>query len=397
MTITVNDTPPTADLQSYTTTVGTELIETPANGVLVGDADANHPTLTAQEVSAPSDGSLALNSDGSFTYTPDAAFVGTDSFKYESVDSHGTDSSPATVTITVNDTPPTALAHSYTTTVGTELTETAAHGVLVGDADANHPTLTAQEVSGPSDGSLVLNADGSFTYTPDAAFVGTDSFTYEVGRQPRCTDSSPATASITVNDTPPTANGHTYSTTFDTASPPNSPVNGNVLTDTNDADANHIRCSRGRPWFQTRPTATFRSTLRPAPSPTRPTWASSAMTALHTIRSTAMARPAAATVNINITDAPNTFDFSENANQSSNWTINLSGSSETAFNSKTGTQTFTGDNNVVAGSGNNTIIGNNNSDVLIGGSGNDTIRTGNGNTVVAGGGGTNSHGRRHWP
>ena len=73
-----------------------------------------------------------------------------------------------------------------------------------------------------------------------------------------------------------------------------------------------------------------------------------------------------------------------------NWTINLSGSTETAFNSKTGTQTLSGDNNVVAGSGNNTIIGNNNSDVLIGGSGNDTIKAGNGNAVIAGGGGTNS-------
>ena len=32
--------------------------------------------------------------------------------------------------------------------------------------------------NGPSNGSLTLNADGSFTYTPSAKFFGTDSFTY---------------------------------------------------------------------------------------------------------------------------------------------------------------------------------------------------------------------------
>jgi Ca2+-binding RTX toxin-like protein len=73
-----------------------------------------------------------------------------------------------------------------------------------------------------------------------------------------------------------------------------------------------------------------------------------------------------------------------------NWTINLGANPETAFNSKTGTHTFTGDNNVVAGNGSNTIIGNNNGDVLIGGSGNDTIRGGTGDDVIAAGNGTNT-------
>ena len=95
-----------------------------------------------------------------------------------------------------------------------------------------------------------------------------------------------------------------------------------------------------------------------------------------------------ATVNIGVTDGPDTFDFSTNPNQ--NWTVNLSAANETAFTSKTGTQTFTGDNNVIAGPGTNTIIGNNHGDVLIGGSGNDTIKGGTGNDVFAPGNGTNT-------
>jgi Ca2+-binding RTX toxin-like protein len=62
--------------------------------------------------------------------------------------------------------------------------------------DIDDDPLTALLVSGPLNGSLVLNADGSFNYTPDEDFTGGDSFTY------RASDggflSNVATASISV-------------------------------------------------------------------------------------------------------------------------------------------------------------------------------------------------------
>ncbi len=54
----------------------------------------------------------------------------------------------------------------------------AAAGVLANDTDADGDALSAVLQSGPSHGSLVLRSDGSFTYTPDAAFVGSDAFSY---------------------------------------------------------------------------------------------------------------------------------------------------------------------------------------------------------------------------
>src|SRR5207253_2221981 len=78
--------------------------------------------------------------------------------------------------------PPVANADAYTADQDTALTVPAAAGVLANDADpdvADAGHLTAALVSGPAHGSLTLSADGSFTYTPAAGYVGPDSFTYQ--------------------------------------------------------------------------------------------------------------------------------------------------------------------------------------------------------------------------
>ena len=75
----------------------------------------------------------------------------------------------------------------------------AASGVLANDTDPQGQPITVaapRPVGGPSHGSLTLNADGSFTYTPVADYSGTDSFTY------KATDgfltSTTATVTITI-------------------------------------------------------------------------------------------------------------------------------------------------------------------------------------------------------
>src|SRR6185436_3654821 len=126
----------------------------------------------------PPSGTLSFNASGSVTYTPNANFNGTDSFTYRAND--GTvNSDLATVSITVgavNDAP-VAAADSYSTNEDTPVT-IAAPGVLGNDTDLDGNPLTAIVVTQPTSGTLSLNADGSFTYTPNANFNGTDSFTY---------------------------------------------------------------------------------------------------------------------------------------------------------------------------------------------------------------------------
>src|SRR5262249_41962959 len=81
-------------------------------------------------------------------------------------------------TIAVNS-PANAKDDSYATNVNKVLTVTAALGVLANDTDANGHALTATLAQTTSHGTLVLQSNGAFTYTPNNGFQGTDSFTYK--------------------------------------------------------------------------------------------------------------------------------------------------------------------------------------------------------------------------
>ena len=103
---------------------------------------------------------------------------------------------------TVTNQAPTAAADAYSTAEDTALT-VAAPGVLGNDSDPDDNPLSAVLVSGPSHGTLTLNADGSFTYTPAANYNGSDSFTYQASDG--TLTSEPATVTLTVtavNDAP---------------------------------------------------------------------------------------------------------------------------------------------------------------------------------------------------
>jgi VCBS repeat-containing protein len=210
----VNDAPVAAN-DAYTTNEDTAL-NVSAPGVLGNDNDVDSPSLTAVLVSGPSHGSVTLNSDGSFAYTPASNFNGTDSFTYKANDG-SLDSSNATVTITVNpvNDAPVAVNDAYSTNEDTPLNISAA-GVLANDTDVDGPALTAILVAGPTHGTLTLNANGSFTYTPEAEYNGSDSFTYKANDG--SLDSNVATVSITVNavNDPPVAANDAYSTDEDT-------------------------------------------------------------------------------------------------------------------------------------------------------------------------------------
>lgn len=96
----------------------------------------------------------------------------------------------------VNDRPPTASGDNYSVNEDSPLT-VAAPGVLGNDNDPDQDPLTAVKLTNPAHGTLALNANGSFSYTPAANFFGSDGFTYAASDGSQ--NSPAATVSITVN------------------------------------------------------------------------------------------------------------------------------------------------------------------------------------------------------
>ncbi|MEY3900131.1 MAG: hypothetical protein RI962_1286 [Pseudomonadota bacterium] len=154
-------------------------------------------------------GVLTINADGRLSYAATTAAsnalikgaLASDNFSYSIKDPAGA-SSDALLSFDVvgANHAPTTISDSYTFIYGQPLTVAASSGVLKNDSDYDSDTLSAVLQSGPSNGTLTLNADGSFTYTPTAGFIGADSFTY---RSADGSESSAATqVSITVQAPP---------------------------------------------------------------------------------------------------------------------------------------------------------------------------------------------------
>jgi len=191
----VNDAPTAGD-QSLTTDE-----DTPITGSLLAvAADIDSALLQGRIVAGPQHGQVTVASDGSFTYLADANDNGADSFTYK-VNDGELDSAIATVMLTivpVNDAP-TAGDQQLTTDEDTSIIGS----LLAVAVDIDSALLQGSIVIGPQHGQVSVAADGSFTYTADANYNGTDSFTYKVNDGEL--DSAIATVMLTiipVNDAP---------------------------------------------------------------------------------------------------------------------------------------------------------------------------------------------------
>jgi len=220
VTVVANDAPVAND-DAATTDVNTAVVV----NVLANDTDANGDALTIDSFDTTGTiGTVSCNNaTGDCTYTPDGVYTGDDTFTYVATDG-SLPSASATVTVTVNpavgNTPPVANNDTYSNGEDTAL-NVAAPGVLGNDTDVDGNTLTVSQVNGAAanvgvatattaGGSVTMNADGSFDYTPLGGFLGDDTFTYVANDG--TVDGNTATVTITVtpvNDAP-VANADTF-------------------------------------------------------------------------------------------------------------------------------------------------------------------------------------------
>jgi VCBS repeat-containing protein len=225
---------PTIIPHTYSTNQNTPLTILAGPGVLSGAADPQSLSITAAAVSQPVNGTLSLAADGSFVYTPASGFSGTDSFTYTASDSNAT-SQPATVTITVNaSTAPTAKADSFSVTEDAPFTTNPGGGVLTNDTDPQNSTLTAAVATQPIHGTLSFSSDGSFTYTPETGFTGSDSFTYTATNPSSQTSTATVTLTVSPPNHAPVATADSYATDENQAL--TTTQNDGLLVNDSDAD-----------------------------------------------------------------------------------------------------------------------------------------------------------------
>ncbi|MEO2109616.1 MAG: Ig-like domain-containing protein, partial [Leeuwenhoekiella sp.] len=182
----------------------------PATGnVLVNDFDPDGDTITVTGNTQPTNGSVTVNPDGTFAYTPELGFTGEDSFEYTVCDD-GAPSECTTGTVTIEVTPD----YGNSTVANDDayfglVDNTISGNVLDNDFDpegqSQQVDVNTTPLNGPSNGTLVINPDGSFTYTPNAGFIGTDQFTYQISDtgSPVATDVATVYISVRGSDLEP--------------------------------------------------------------------------------------------------------------------------------------------------------------------------------------------------
>jgi len=158
--------------------------------------DENDDPLTFSKVANPENGSVVVAPDGSFIYTPDPDFHGTDAFKVRVEDGRGgRDEIYTVVTVTPENDAPVAGDASESLVQNTGLS-----GQLPA-TDADGDQLTFALIDAPELGQVIVDADGSWRYTPNADVTGSDTFTFSVTDTANETDTG--AVSLTITDTPP--------------------------------------------------------------------------------------------------------------------------------------------------------------------------------------------------
>jgi VCBS repeat-containing protein len=201
---------------------------------VVGASDVDLDTLTYSLASGGdvSNGTLVLNPDGSFEYTPDPDFSGTDSFTFEASDGNGgVDTGVFTITVNPSNDAPVAVDGSDS--VDEDAANPLTGSLVATDADADNLTYALDVGGDVLNGTLTLNPDGTFEYTPNANFHGSDSFTWTVSDGNGGTDTGTFEITVnSVNDQPLAAADINLTADED----PANPIAIDVLTGASDAD-----------------------------------------------------------------------------------------------------------------------------------------------------------------
>ncbi len=332
--------------------------DTALSSALPAASDVEGDAVTYALGTAAGHGTALVNADGTFTYTPGHDFNGADSFGFTVTDSHGASNSYVyDVTVNpVNDAPVSANG------AGSINEDTVLSGAVPAASDVEGDAFTYALGTAAGHGAAVVNADGTFTYTPGHDFNGADSFGFTV------TDTHGASNSYTydvtvnpVNDAP-AANTDTASTAQNSAI---QIAAATLLLNDTDVDGDTLQVTGVQAGPTAHGTVSFAGGIV---TYTPNAGYSGADSFTYFVTDGHVVSPVAGTVNVTVTN---------NATYTSGGpgddVINRSAFSNSQLvNGQDGADTITG------GSGPDTLNGGNGNDVLKGGPGADTFTGGAG-------------------
>jgi len=183
--------------------------------ILANDSDPDPGAVitSVQILLNPGHGTAVIQPDKTVKYTPLPGYVGDDYFVYRIYDDWNEPSNNALVAIEVRppNVGPVAVDDSYIAQKDTVMNVPTVSGLFVNDHDDVSFSLDSFDAASAEGGVVAVNPDGSFSYTPPAGYVGTDTFTYTIIDGMGLTDT--ATVTIDVRDpNNPVANDDFYST-----------------------------------------------------------------------------------------------------------------------------------------------------------------------------------------
>jgi hypothetical protein len=229
----VNDAPTAPAAGSVSTA---EDAASAATAIGASDVDGDTLSYAVKAGAGAANGIVAFNqAAGTYTYTPNANFNGSDSFTIVISDGNGGSTEQVvSVTVTPVDDAPTAPAAGLVSTA--EDSASVATAVGATDLDGDTLTYSVKPGAGAANGSVSFDqANGTYTYTPNADFNGTDSFTILVSDGNGGTAEQVISVAVTpVNDAPTAPAAGSVSTAEDAASAATaigaSDVDGDTLT-----------------------------------------------------------------------------------------------------------------------------------------------------------------------
>jgi len=192
LTISSNQSP-IANHKFFTNPKNTQLITNILTSGGTADSDPDGDTLSVTKKTDPLHGTIDLDTKGNLTYTPEQDFTGTDSFIYTLNDGKG-HNVEANVVIEVSNKHPLANDKNFGISINTPLSKNAMNDGGLVDSDPSGGSISISSNTKPKNGTLIIEKNGDFTYTPNLIFTGEDTFTYTIINENKLTD----TATITI-------------------------------------------------------------------------------------------------------------------------------------------------------------------------------------------------------